>query len=109
MYDGDYDYALKVFNNVIVTDPKWSEAWNKRATLFFFMKNFQDSLKDIEVVLNLEPRHFGALSGQAQIFIELKEYERALDSLKKAKKIHPIIRGNKLIPELEEIIKKQTI
>ena len=41
MYDGDYDYALKVFNNVIVTDPKWSEAWNKRATLFFFMKNFQ--------------------------------------------------------------------
>ena len=62
MYDGDYDYALKVFNNVIVTDPQWSEAWNKRATLFFFMKNFQDSLKDIEVVLNLEPRHFGALS-----------------------------------------------
>jgi len=53
MYDGDYDYALKVFNNVIVTDPQWSEAWNKRATLFFFMKNFQDSLKDIEVVLNL--------------------------------------------------------
>jgi len=109
MYDGDYDYALKVFNKVIVTDPKWSEAWNKRATLFFFMKNFQDSLKDIEVVLNLEPRHFGALSGQAQIFIELKEYERALDSLKKAKKIHPIIRGNKLIPELEEIIKNQMI
>ena len=73
MYDGDYDYALKVFNNVIVTDPKWSEAWNKRATLFFFMKNFQDSLKDIEVVLNLEPRHFGALSGQAKIFIKKKK------------------------------------
>ena len=40
MYDGDYDYALKVFNNVIVTDPKWSEAWNKRATLFFFYEKF---------------------------------------------------------------------
>ncbi len=45
MYDGDYDYALKVFNNVIVTDPQWSEAWNKRATLFFLWKIFKTLLK----------------------------------------------------------------
>ena len=36
MQYGSYDYALKVFNNIIKTDPKWSEAWNKRATVFFF-------------------------------------------------------------------------
>ena len=35
MQYGSYDYALKVFNNILATDPKWSEAWNKRATLFF--------------------------------------------------------------------------
>ena len=35
MQYGDYRYALKVFDNIIVTDPKWSEAWNKRATVYF--------------------------------------------------------------------------
>ena len=35
MYQGQYDYALKVFSNIIENDPEWSEAWNKRATLLF--------------------------------------------------------------------------
>jgi len=109
MYEGSYNYALKVFDNIIQTDSEWSEAWNKRATLLFFMKNFEKSLEDIKIVLSIEPRHFGALSGQAQIYIELGEYEKAIKSLKKASKIHPIIRSNKLIPNLEKIIKEQSI
>ena len=109
MYSGDYDYALIVFNNIINTDPNWSEAWNKRATLLYFMKKFKKSLTDIKKVLLIEGRHFGALSGQAQIYIQLEEYELAIDSLKKARDIHPIIRGNNLIKELEEIIRNQSI
>ena len=69
---GNYSYALKVFDNIIVTDPKWSEAWNKRATVFFLMKQYKNSLSDIEKVLKIESRHFGALSGQARIFIKLQ-------------------------------------
>ena len=69
MHYGNYDYALEVFNNIIYTDPEWSEAWNKRATLFFLMKRYKSSLKDIDKVLGLEARHFGALSGQARIYI----------------------------------------
>ncbi len=109
MYEGNYNYALKVFNNIIKTDSEWSEAWNKRATLLYFMKDFKKSLEDIKVVLTIEPRHFGALSGQAQIYIQLEKYEKAIVSLKKARDIHPIIRGNKLIPDLEQLIKKQSI
>ena len=48
MQYGDYNYALKVFDNIIASDPKWSEAWNKRATVFFLMKQYTKSLKDIE-------------------------------------------------------------
>ena len=105
MYEGNYLYALRVFDNIIKSDPKWSEAWNKRATLLFLMKKYQQSLNDINIVLSIEPRHFGALSGRAQIFIRLEEYQKALDALKEARKIHPIIKENNLIKELEKLIK----
>ena len=109
MYEGNYQYALEVFNNILKSDPNWSEAWNKRATLLFFMKNYQQSLSDIDMVLSIEPRHFGALSGRAQIFIKLEEYQKAINDLKKAKEIHPVIRGHSLIEELEKLIKGLSI
>ena len=43
---------LKVFDNIIVTDPQWSEAWNKRATVYFLMNEFKNSLDDIDKVLS---------------------------------------------------------
>ena len=52
----------------------------------------------------LEPRHFGALSGRAQIFIELGEYQKAINDLNKVKKISPVISSNKIIPKLEKLI-----
>ena len=109
MQYGSYDYALKVFNNIIKTDPKWSEAWNKRATVFFLMNQYTKSLNDIEKVLDIEYRHFGALSGQARIFIKLHEYEKAIKSLKKALKFYPSFESGKLIPEIEKLIKEESI
>ena len=104
MYQGSHKYALAVFNNIIKTDPYWSEGWNKRATLLFIMKEYEKSLHDIEEVLALESRHFGALSGRIQIFIELKEYQKAVSDLKKIKKINPSIKNQKIILKLEKLI-----
>ena len=109
MQYGDYNYALKVFSNVLENDPKWSEAWNKRATVFFLMNQYTKSLNDIEKVLNIESRHFGALSGQARIFIKLQEYEKAIISLKKALKFYPSFKSGELIPQIEKLIKEESI
>jgi tetratricopeptide (TPR) repeat protein len=106
---GSYDYALKIFDNILATDPAWSEAWNKRATVFFLMKQYKKSLNDIEKVLKIESRHFGALSGQARIFIKLQEYEKAIISLKKALKFYPAFRSGELIPQIERLIKEESI
>jgi tetratricopeptide (TPR) repeat protein len=106
---GNYDYALKVFDNILATDPEWSEAWNKRATVFFLMKKYTRSLNDIEKVLKIESRHFGALSGQARIFIKLQEYEKAIISLKKALEFYPSFRSGELILEIERLIREKTI
>ena len=109
MQYGDYNYALRVFNNIIVTDPKWSEAWNKRATVYFLMSQFTNSLGDIDKVLSIEPRHFGALSGQARIFIKLQKYERAIESIERALKFYPSFKSRELIPEIERLIKEDSI
>jgi tetratricopeptide (TPR) repeat protein len=109
MQYGDYNYALKVFDNIIASDPKWSEAWNKRATVFFLMKQYTKSLKDIEKVLKIESRHFGALSGQARIFIKLQRYEEAIKSIERALKFYPSFKSREMIPEIKRLIKKESI
>ena len=109
MQYGDYNYALKVFSNVLENDPKWSEAWNKRATVYFLMSQFTNSLNDIDKVLDIEPRHFGALSGQARIFIKLHEYEKAIKSIEDALKFYPSFKSRELIPEIERLIREDSI
>tara|TARA_B100000768_G_C11175517_1_gene330647 strand:+ start:422 stop:937 length:516 start_codon:yes stop_codon:yes gene_type:complete len=109
MQFGNYDYALIVFDNIIDTDPKWSEALNKRATVYFLMNKFKNSLNDIDKVLNIEPRHFGALSGQARIFIKLQEYEKAIKSIEEALKFYPSFKSGDMIPEIERLIREESI
>ena len=109
MQYGDYNYALRVFDNIIVTDPKWSEAWNKRATVYFLMSQFTDSLDDIDKVLNIEPRHFGALSGQARIFLKLQKYEKAIKSIERALKFYPSFKSREMIPEIERLIREESV
>ena len=109
MESGDYNYALKIFDNILIADPKWSEAWNKRATLYFLMSQFTNSLNDIDKVLNIEPRHFGALSGQARIYIKLQKYEKAIKSIERALKFYPSFRSGELIPSIERLIKEESI
>ena len=109
MQYGNYNYALKVFDNIIVTDPTWSEAWNKRATVYFLMSQLTDSLNDIDKVLNIEPRHFGALSGQARIFIKLQKYEKAIKSIEKALQFYPSFKSGEMIPEIKRLIIEESV
>ena len=109
MQYGDYNYALKVFSNILENDPKWSEAWNKRATVYFLMSQFTNSLDDIDKVLKIEPRHFGALSGQARIFIKLQKYEKAINSIERALKFYPSFKSGEMIPEIEKLIREKSI
>ena len=102
--------AYEVFTKVITVESDWAEAWNKRATVLYLMKQYESSLADIEITLVLEPRHFGALSGQALNYIELNLYEKAIKSYKSAQKIYPLLdSAKKMIPELQELINDQSI
>ena len=67
MTQKELNRAYEVFSQIILVDPNWSEAWNKRATVLYLMGRYQESLEDIDEVLKHESRHFGALSGQGLV------------------------------------------
>ena len=81
--------AIDIFTDVINQDPTWAEAWNKRATVLYMIGEYQKSQNDINKVLELENRHFGALAGQGLVNIKLKNYEKAIKSYENALKIYP--------------------
>ena len=102
--------AYEIFSQIILVDPNWAEAWNKRATVLYLLGKYQQSQKDIDKVLKLEKRHFGALSGQGLVQTELKNYEKAINSYKEVQKIYPSMQAPKvMIPILKELIKSQSI
>ena len=108
--DQQYNRAIDIFTEAIELDPTWAEAWNKRATVYYIVGEFQKSQEDIDKVLELEERHFGALAGQGMVNIKLKNYDKAKRSYQKAQEIYPAMKSSKvMIEQIEELIKRQSI
>ena len=106
---GNIKKALKVFLHLCNSEPHWAEPFNKVATIKFIQKDYQGSIDFIKLTLKREPRHFGALSGLAQININLGKFDDALQNINQVSKIHPFIEIKKLKPFLLEKLKKKEI
>ena len=102
--------SIDLFTEVINLDPNWAEAWNKRATAFYMIGEFQKSQNDIDKVLKLEERHFGALAGQGLVNIQLKNYEKAIKSYQEAMIVYPSMNSAELmIKKIKAMINKESI
>jgi tetratricopeptide (TPR) repeat protein len=93
MGEGDPKQALPIFDAMVQRSPSFAEGWNKRATVFFLLGDFESSVGDIERTLQLEPHHFGALSGLGQIYLALDRDEAALKAFEAALAIDPHLVG----------------
>ena len=95
--------ALDFLDEAIALKPTYAESWNRRATLNFVLGNYRKSMADIEQVLKIEPRHFGALSGMGSILKQSGRKELALDAYERALSIYPMMRNaQKEVAELSE-------
>ncbi|MEQ1771149.1 MAG: hypothetical protein ABL879_15045 [Devosia sp.] len=101
---GDFATGIGVLDKMISEYPSYAEGWNRRATLRFMVGNYKGSLEDIDKVLALEPRHFGALSGKIMIELRLGDRPAALKDMVAALAIHPYLSMKELFPELQQKI-----
>lgn len=87
--------SLEILDRIIAAYPTYAEAWNKRATLHFMIGNYNTSLSDIAKVLDLEPRHFGALAGRGMIYQRQGKWSEALSAFREALSMNPNMVGVK--------------
>ncbi len=99
---GHYEPSLGLLDRIIFEQPTYSEGWNRKATVLFFMMRDDESLKAIAKVLSLEPRHFGSLAGKAMIEMRAERWADALATLRRAVKIHPFLKERHFIKFLEK-------
>lgn len=98
------DIALKLLSAVVKLRPDYTEAWNRRATIYYLRGDYMDALADIEQVLIREPRHFGALAGLGMIMQDIGDDKRALDAFRKALAIDPHMEK---VPELVKTLSEK--
>lgn len=106
----DFSTALKRFEAVIKRSPELAEGWNKRATVYYVMGDFNASIRDIRQVLRLEPRHFGALAGLGMNYDALGDKQQALNAWRRALDANPHLEDAPArIRQLEKDLQQQNI
>ena len=85
----ELDAAEQTLIQLVESYPDFAEGWNRRATLYFMENRYDASLVDIEHVLALEPRHFGALAGKGMILRLQGKTIEALKTLHEALEMNP--------------------
>lgn len=103
---GQPKIAIDHFSRVIGVAPNFAEGWNRRATAYFLVSDFEASLRDIKQTLILEPRHFGALGGLSMILENTRQYDKAIQAEKLLLELMP---ENGLIKERIRYLQTQAL
>jgi tetratricopeptide (TPR) repeat protein len=93
MQEGRLGLAVDAFTQIIERQPDFAEGWNKRATVYFLMGDYDQSLKDCDETLKRNPNHFGALSGCGAIYAQRDELDRAAEYFERALEVNPNLEG----------------
>ena len=85
----DFPTAVEHFSALIDHAPDFAEGWNGRATAYYLMGEYGLSIADVEHVLALNPRHYGAMAGFAFMLESMDRPEAALGVLRAVQALNP--------------------
>jgi tetratricopeptide (TPR) repeat protein len=80
-------------SELIAEAPGIAEAWNQRAIAHYSLAQYRESIEDCRQALEINPYHFGAASGMGQCYLQLDDFDAALESFRRALKLNPNLEG----------------
>jgi len=105
MTQGRTEAAIDTFTEIIRRKPDFAEGWNKRATIYFLVGDYDKSLADCDEVIKRNPQHWGALSGYGQIYVQLDRPEEALTYFQRALAVNPNLQNvENMIQQLKQVV-----
>lgn len=87
--DKNYAVALEFLDAVVDLAPDYAEGWNRRAYVHYLNNDIERMVGDLRRCLALEPNHFRALEGLAQVMRETGQKKAALKAYQKLLEINP--------------------
>jgi tetratricopeptide (TPR) repeat protein len=110
MQQGAWHEAIEAFTEVIEMAPNFAEGYNKRATTYYLMQEFEKSIADCEKTIALNPYHFGALSGAGLCYLGLRDLGKALEYFERAVVVNPNLPQIKqYIQEIKQFFRDQSL
>jgi tetratricopeptide (TPR) repeat protein len=94
------EQAVETFSEIIRRKPEFAEGWNKRATVYYLLGEYQKSLADCDEVMKRNPYHFGALSGYGMIYMQLDQPAIALEYFERALRVNPNLESTRQTIEI---------
>jgi tetratricopeptide (TPR) repeat protein len=105
MNQGRTEAAIDTFTEIIRRKPDFAEGWNKRATIYFLVGDYDKSLADCDEVIKRNPQHWGALAGYGQIYVQLDRPEEALTYFQRALAVNPNLQNvENMIQQLKQVV-----
>jgi len=105
MNHGQAQAAIGTFTEIIKLKPDFAEGWNKRATIYFLIGDYDKSLHDCDEVVKRNPQHWGALSGYGQIYTQLDKPEQALVYFQRALAVNPNLQQvEQMVEQLKKVL-----
>lgn len=86
---GKITEAEAVLTEIISKQPDFAEAWNRRAFLYYNLSEYSKSLSDCQMVVQLNPVHFGAFHGMGLCYAAMGNYVEAIRAFHRALEIQP--------------------
>ena len=109
MNQRDFDEAIETFSQIIQKKPDFAEGWNKRATIYYLIGEYEKSLADCEEVIRRNPVHFGALSGFGLNYLQLGKPDQALDYFERALAVNPnLAQIQAAVEELKQFLSQRS-
>jgi tetratricopeptide (TPR) repeat protein len=97
--EADYPEAERLLDALVAYCPDYAEGWNQRAFARFLAGDLDGALQDLDRTVELEPMHFGALTGRALTLLRQGRAELGQQALRQAVAINPWVTERHLLVE----------